>query len=68
VALDAVGVAILREKGTTPQVADGPIFQLEQIQRAVELGIGVAGPEQVELVTADPEAERYAQQLRSILN
>ena len=67
VALDAVGVAILREKGTTPQVADGPIFQLEQIQRAVELGIGVASPEQVEIVTADPEAERYAQQLRTIL-
>ena len=44
VALDAVGVAVLRHFGTTPEVSQGSIFQQEQIARAVELGIGVGRP------------------------
>ncbi len=67
VALDAVGVAILREKGTTPEVSGGPVFELEQLARAAELGIGVGSPEAVEIVTADAEAGRYAETLREIL-
>ncbi|UCG88533.1 MAG: DUF362 domain-containing protein [Gemmatimonadota bacterium] len=67
VALDAVGVAILRDKETTSQVSDGPVFRLEQIERAVELGIGVANPDQIEIVTADSEAQQYAERLRAIL-
>ncbi len=67
VALDAVGVAILREKGTTPEVSQGPIFGLEQIARAAELGIGVDAPERIEIVTDDPESGQYAETLREIL-
>jgi uncharacterized protein (DUF362 family) len=67
VALDAVGVAILREKGTTESVSSGRIFDLEQIARAAALGIGVDRPDDVELVTADPGSERYAGQLRRLL-
>jgi uncharacterized protein (DUF362 family) len=44
VALDAVGVAILRYFGTTPEVSRGAIFEQEQIARAVELDLGVDGP------------------------
>lgn len=50
VAMDAVGVAILRIFGTTPEVSRGAIFEQEQIRRAAELGIGVSGPDQIELV------------------
>jgi uncharacterized protein (DUF362 family) len=67
VAIDAVGVAILRHFGTTPAVSQGPIFQQEQIARAVELGLGVDGPEKIELVTDDPESEAYAAQIQEIL-
>jgi uncharacterized protein (DUF362 family) len=67
VAIDAVGVALLRYFGTTPAVSQGTIFQLEQIIRAVELGLGVAGPEQIELVTDDPESAAYAQEIQQIL-
>ena len=49
VALDAVGVALLRMHGTTPEVSQGSIFEQEQIRRAVELGLGVTGPEGIEL-------------------
>jgi len=60
-------VAILREKGTTPEVSQGKVFQLEQIVRAAELGIGVDGPDKVEIVTSDRSASTYAEQLQEIL-
>jgi uncharacterized protein (DUF362 family) len=67
VAIDAVGVAILRYFGTTPAVSQGPIFGQEQIARAVELGLGVEGPDEIELVTDDADSEAYAAQIRDIL-
>ncbi len=41
VAIDVVAIGLLRSLGTTPDVAQGSVWQLEQIQRAVELGLGV---------------------------
>jgi uncharacterized protein (DUF362 family) len=67
VAVDAVGVAILRHLGTTRPVSRGPIFGLAQIARAVELNLGVRGPEEIELVGADAQSEEYAAQIRAIL-
>lgn len=68
VAIDAVGIAILRYFGTTPAVSQGPIFQQEQIARAVELGLGIDSPDEIELVTDDPESAAYAEQVRQILD
>jgi len=67
VAIDAVGVAILREKGTTEEVSQGRIFDLEQLKRAVELGIGVDRPENIEFITADGTSDAYSRILRGIL-
>jgi uncharacterized protein (DUF362 family) len=67
VAIDAIGVAILRYFGTTSAVSQGAIFQQEQIARAVELGLGVDGPEEIELITDDPDSAAYAAQIREIL-
>jgi uncharacterized protein (DUF362 family) len=67
VAIDAVGVAILRHFGTTSDVEQGPIFQQEQIARAVELGLGVAVPQDIELITGDPESEAYAAEIWELL-
>ena len=68
VAIDAVGVALLRHFGTTPEVSRGKIFAQEQIARAVELGLGVAGPGAIELVTADRDSADYAKRIRAILD
>jgi len=68
VALDAVGVAILRDHGTTEAVSAGPVFGQEQIARAVELGLGVGGPDGIELVPGDEETAAYARRLRTILD
>ncbi|MCX6071803.1 MAG: DUF362 domain-containing protein [Chloroflexi bacterium] len=67
VALDAVGVAILRHLGTTAEVRRGRVFEQEQIARAVELGLGVAQPEAITLLADDADGRAYADQLRMIL-
>ncbi len=67
VAIDAVGVAVLRQFGTTPAVSQGAIFEQEQIARAVELGLGIGSPDQIELVTGDADSAAYARQIQEIL-
>lgn len=64
VALDAVGVAILRKFGTTPEVSRGRVFEQEQIARAVELGLGARAPAEIELVTGDAASAAYADKVR----
>jgi uncharacterized protein (DUF362 family) len=68
VAIDAVGVAILRYYGTTPEVAGGNVFGQEQIARAVELGLGVSDPERIELITGDERSAEFGRALTDILN
>lgn len=67
VALDAVGVALLRYFGTTAEVSQGPIFGQEQIARAVELGLGVSSPQQITLVTDDTASAAFASEIEGIL-
>lgn len=67
VAIDAVAIAILRSLGTTSAVAEGSIWQLEQIQRAVELGLGAASPEQIEIVTPTGASRKMADRLRELM-
>jgi uncharacterized protein (DUF362 family) len=68
VAIDAVGVALLRHYGTTAEVSQGRIFEQEQIAQAVELGLGAASAQEIELLTDDAESEAYATKIRKILD
>jgi uncharacterized protein (DUF362 family) len=67
IAIDAVGLAILRFLGTTPEVTKGKIFGQDQIKRAAELGLGVKSADQIEIVTGDKESAAYAAEIRKIL-
>ena len=67
IAIDAVGVALLRYFGCKTKVADGPVFQQDQIARAVSLGLGIDGPEKIELITYDPDSAAYAESIKDIL-
>jgi len=67
VTIDAVGVAILRLLGTTPEVSRGAIFEQDQIARAAELGLGVSSAKQIQLVTGDAGSEAFAVKVRDIL-
>ena len=53
--------------GTTPEVSRGSVFSQDQIARAVELGLGVNSPDQIQLVTGDKDSEAFALKVREIL-
>jgi uncharacterized protein (DUF362 family) len=67
IAIDAVGVALLRHFGTTSEVSRGKIFEQDQIARAVQLNLGVGSPQQIELLTDDPESRKFAGTIQQIL-
>ena len=67
VAVDAVGVASLRLHGGNATISRGRVFDQEQIARAAQLGLGAKGPEQIDLITDDPESKKIAERIRQTL-
>jgi uncharacterized protein (DUF362 family) len=67
IAIDAVGVAILRILGTTPEVSKGSIFEQEQIKRAIELGVGIKSPDDIEFIPDSEEAKKIIIQIKNKL-
>ncbi len=67
VAIDAVGVAILKHLGSNEKVMKPRIFDQEQIARAVELGLGASSPAQIQLIAADDKTQEYRNKIEEIL-
>jgi len=67
VAVDAVGVAMLKLLGANQAIMGRKIFEQEQIMRAVELKLGVESADAIDLVTGDAESQATANALRQIL-
>ena len=67
IAIDAVGLSILKELGSNRAIMGKKIFEQEQIARAVELGLGAQRPEDIEIVTDDKEGGDYGARLMNIL-
>jgi len=67
IAVDAVGLAILKEVGSNEAIMGKKIFEQEQIARAVELGLGVNSPDKIEIIAEDERSRNYAKKLYEIL-
>jgi uncharacterized protein (DUF362 family) len=67
IAIDAVGLSILKELGSNKDIMKKRIFEQEQIHRAVELGLGVSKPEDIDIVTDDEDSRKYSDRLIKIL-
>lgn len=67
IAIDAVGLAVLKELGSNEAIMGKRIFEQEQIARAVELGLGVKQPDDIEILTDDGHSKIYAERLMEIL-
>lgn len=67
IAIDAVGLAILKELGSNRNIMEKKIFEQEQIARAVELGLGISNPGDIEIITEDAVSKKYADRLKGIL-
>ena len=68
IAVDAVGLAILKDIGANKAIMETPVFAQEQIARAVELGIGVTRPEEIELLAGDRESREYSEKITATLS
>jgi uncharacterized protein (DUF362 family) len=68
IAIDVAGIAVLKELGSNQAIMGKKIFEQEQIARAVELGLGVSRPQDIEILTDDESGKLYAERLRSILD
>lgn len=67
VAVDAVGVAMLKSLGANQAIMSRGIFEQEQLARAVELKLGAQGPDDIEIVAGDEASNTLATELRKIL-
>jgi uncharacterized protein (DUF362 family) len=67
VAIDAVGVAILKLLGSNDQIMKPKIFEQEQIARAVELGLGASSPAEIEVIPADDQSRSYRDRAVEVL-
>jgi uncharacterized protein (DUF362 family) len=67
VAVDAVGLAVLKDLGSNDAIMGRPIFQQEQMARAVEIRLGIQGPDEIKLVSDDQAGTAYAARLEGIL-
>ena len=68
IAIDAVGVAVLKILGSNYQIMRPKIFEQKQIARAVKLGLGASSPMQIEVVAADSQSLEYRNRVVNILN
>ncbi|UCD70805.1 MAG: DUF362 domain-containing protein [Syntrophobacterales bacterium] len=67
VAIDAVGVAILKLLGSNESIMEPKIFEQEQIARAAELGLGASHPSEIEVIPADEKSQDYRDRVVEIL-
>jgi uncharacterized protein (DUF362 family) len=67
IAVDAVGLAVLKNHGANDTIMSKKIFEQEQIARAVEIGLGVKTPDKIRIVTGDAKSREYADKLKEIL-
>lgn len=68
IAIDSVGVAILRILGTTPEVSKGSIFHQAQIKRAIELGLGISSCNDIEFITDSKASENLVSLIKEKLS
>jgi uncharacterized protein (DUF362 family) len=67
VAIDAVGVAILKSLGSNDAIMKPGIFEQEQIARAVELGLGASSASGIDLIAADEESKSMTDGISKML-
>jgi uncharacterized protein (DUF362 family) len=68
VAIDAVGVAVLKALGSNPAIMNRRIFDQEQISRGGELGLGAASPSEIDLFAVDEESRQYCAIVQEMLH
>ncbi|MGD0202767.1 MAG: DUF362 domain-containing protein [Candidatus Bathyarchaeia archaeon] len=67
VAIDAVGVAILKMYGAKGKVGEADVFEQAQLRRAAELGFGVKSAAEIQLTPLNDESRVDAERIERVL-
>jgi uncharacterized protein (DUF362 family) len=67
VAIDAVGVAILKMYGAKGKVGEADVFEQDQLRRAAELGFGVTSAQEIRLTPLNVESRMEAEKIDQVL-
>jgi uncharacterized protein (DUF362 family) len=67
VAIDAVGVAILKMYGAKGKVGEADIFEQDQLKRAAELGFGVKSVSEIQLTPLNDESRVETEKIEHVL-
>ena len=68
VAIDAVGVAVLKHIGSNDAIMQPEIFEQKQIARAAQLGIGVQSAKDIDLVAVNEDSISYCDAIDALLH
>ncbi len=64
IACDMVGLSLLKILGTTPAIQDKNMWAHPQIKRAVEVGLGVKGPENILIKGSNVDTENFEKRFK----
>ena len=67
IAIDAVGVAILKMYGAKGKVGEAGVFEQDQLKRAAELGFGAKSAEDIQLTPLNDESQADAKKIEKVL-
>jgi uncharacterized protein (DUF362 family) len=67
IAVDAVGIGLLRLYGAGYPLSRGSVFEQEQVSRAVELKLGVQSPKGIQILTSDDASRKLAGHLTAAM-
>ncbi len=67
VAIDAVGIAILKILGSNESIMRPKIFEQEQIARSVELRLGASSPSEIDVIAVDQTSQGFRDQVIKVL-
>ena len=67
VAIDAVGVTILKMYGAKGKVGEADVFEQDQLKRAAELGFGVKSSDGIRLIPINSESKEAVEQIDQLL-
>jgi uncharacterized protein (DUF362 family) len=67
VAIDAVGVVILKMYGAKGKVGEAGVFEQDQLKRAVELGFGVKSAEEIKLTPVNEKSREDVERIEQVL-
>jgi uncharacterized protein (DUF362 family) len=67
IAIDAVGVAVLKMYGAKGKVGEAIVFEQDQLRRAAELGFGAKSANEIKLTPLDDKTRTETEKLEQIL-